>query len=93
MAAEVFESCLAICKFFYEQKKLNEEAKGLLADLADYVARLLPGLESLDRRGLEMATAQLSHLWACLQECQRIYEKYKDGWKFSKCHVTSMYYL
>ena len=91
MAAEVLESCFVICQFFYEQKKLNDEAKGLLADLADYVARLVPGLESLDRsdrRGLEMATAQLTHLWACLRECQRIYVKYKDGWKLRKFHVT-----
>ena len=85
---EALEACLLICKFFYDQKVLNDEAKSLLADLAEYVRRLLPSLESLDTRGLGSAALQLSHLWACLRECQRIYVKYKDGWKFSKFYVT-----
>ena len=79
---EALEACLLICKFFYDQKVLNDEAKSLLADLAEYVRRLLPSLESLDTRGLGSAALQLSHLWACLRECQRIYVKYQDGWKF-----------
>jgi hypothetical protein len=90
MAAEVLETCLVVCKFFYDQKILNDEAKCLLADLADYVMRLLPLLQSLHVRRLELqgGALQLSHLWACLRECQRIYVKYKDGWKFSKFYVT-----
>ena len=85
---EALEACLLICKFFYDQKVLNDEAKSLLADLAEYVRRLLPSLESLDTRGLGSAALQLSHLWACLRECQRIYVQYKDGWKVSKFWVT-----
>jgi hypothetical protein len=85
---EALEACILICQFFYDQKVLNDEAKSLLADLADYVERLLPSLQSLNTRGLESAALQLSHLWACLKECQRIYAKYKDGWKASKFYVT-----
>jgi hypothetical protein len=85
---EALEACFLICKFFYDQKVLNDEAKSLVADLAEYVRRLLPALESLNTRGLESAALQLSHLWACLRECQRIYVKYKDGWKASKFYVT-----
>ena len=81
MAEEVLKTCLDICKFFYDQKQLNDEAKCVLADLADYVMRLSLPLQSLNTRGLESAFLQLNHLWACLQECQRIYVKYKDGWK------------
>jgi hypothetical protein len=81
MAAEVLETCLVICKFFYNEKQLNDEAKCVLADLADYVMRLSQPLQSLNTRGLESAALQLSHLWACLKECKRIYVKYKDGWK------------
>jgi hypothetical protein len=88
MAAEVLETCLVVCKFFYDQKILNDEAKRLLANLADYVMRLLPPLQSLDARSLESAALQLNHLWACLEECKRIYVKYKDGWKASKFWVT-----
>jgi hypothetical protein len=88
MAAEVLETCLVICKFFYNEKLNNDEAKCVLADLADYVMRLSQPLQSLNTRGLESAALQLNHLWACLQECQRIYVKYKDGWKFSKFYVT-----
>jgi len=88
MAAEVLETCVAICKFFYEQRELNDEAKGVLADLTDYVKRLLSPLQSLDTRGLEIASEQLRHLWECLRNSQRIYEKYKDGWKFDKWWVT-----
>jgi hypothetical protein len=80
MAAEVLKTCLDICKFFYDQKQLNTEAKCVLADLADYVMRLLQPLQSLDTRGLESGTLQLYHLWGCLKECKRIYEKYKEGW-------------
>ena len=39
MAAEVLETCLVICKFFYNEKQLNDEAKCVLADLADYLRR------------------------------------------------------
>jgi hypothetical protein len=85
---EVLEACVLICKFFFDQKVLNDEAKGLLADLADYGKRLLPSLQSLDTRGLESAALHLSHLWECLQGCQRIYVKYKDGWKVCRFHVT-----
>ena len=85
---EALEACFLICKFFYDQKVLNDEAKSLVADLAEYVRRLLPALESLNTRGLESAALQLSHLWACLRECQRIYVKYKHGWKASKFYVT-----
>jgi hypothetical protein len=88
MAAEVLQTCLVICKFFYDQKVFNDEAKHLLADMADYVKRLLPSLQSLNTMGLESAALQLSHLWACLRECQRIYVKYKDGWKVSRFHVA-----
>jgi hypothetical protein len=88
MAAEVLETCLVICKFFYDQKQLNDEAKCVLADLADYVMRLSQPLQSLNTRGLESAALQLNHLWACLQECKRIYVKYKDGWKLQRCWVT-----
>jgi len=84
MAAEVLETCLVVCKFFYDQKILNDEAKCLLADLADYVMRLLPPLQSLNMSRLESAALQLSHLWACLEECKRSYVKYQDGWKASK---------
>jgi len=84
MAAEVLKTCLDICKFFYDQKQLNKEAKCVLADLADYVMRLSQPLQSLNTRGLESAALQLNHLWACLKECKRIYVKYKDGWKPSK---------
>jgi hypothetical protein len=85
---EALEACFLICKFFYDQKVLNDEAKSLVADLAEYVRRLLPALESLNTMGLESAALQLSHLWECLRECQRIYVKYKDGWKASKFYVT-----
>ena len=78
-AASVLKTCFDICKWFYDQKELNDEAKSHVADLADYVRRLLPSLQSLKREGLESATLQLSYLWACLRECQRIYVKYKDG--------------
>ena len=88
MAAEVLETCLVVCKFFHDQKILNDEAKRLLADLADYVKRLLPSLQSLDVSRLESAALQLEHLWACLEECKRIYVKYQDGWKASKFWVT-----
>jgi hypothetical protein len=84
MAAEVLETCLGICKFFYNEKLNNDEAKCVLADLADYVMRLSQPLQSLNPRGLESAALQLNHLWACLKECKRIYVKYKDGWKPSK---------
>ena len=87
MAAEVLKTCLDICKFFYDQKQLNKEAKCVLADLADYVMRLSQPLQSMNTRGLESAFLQLNHLWACLQECQRIYVKYKDGWKIQKLWV------
>ena len=80
----MLKTCLDICKFFYDQKQLNKEAKCVLADLADYVMRLSQPLQSLNTRGLESAALQLSHLWACLKECKRIYVKYKDGWKPSK---------
>ncbi len=85
---EALEACFLICKFFYDQKELNDEAKSLVADLAEYVRRLLPALESLNTRGLESAALQLSHLWACLKECKRIYVKYQNGWKASKFWVT-----
>jgi hypothetical protein len=81
------KTCLDICKFFYDQNQLNKEAKCVLADLADYVMRLSQPLQSLNTRGLESAFLQLNHLWACLQECQRIYVKYKDGWKIQKLWV------
>ena len=80
----MLKTCLDICKFFYDQKQLNKEAKSVLADLADYVMRLSQPLQSLNTRGLESAALQLNHLWACLKECKRIYVKYKDGWKPSK---------
>jgi hypothetical protein len=88
MAAEVLETCLVICKFFYDQKQHNDEAKCVLADLADYVMRLSQPLQSLNTRGLESAALQLNHLWACLKECKRIYVKYKDGWRLQRCWVT-----
>ena len=61
MAAEVLKTCLDICKFFYDQKQLNKEAKSVLADLADYVMRLSQPLHSLNTRGLESAALQLNH--------------------------------
>jgi hypothetical protein len=51
------------------------------------VMRLSQPLQSLNTRGLESAALQLSHLWACLKECKRIYVKYKDGWKVQRCWV------
>ena len=94
---EALKTCFDICKWFYDQKVLNDEAKSLVADLADYVKRLLPGLEDLQANVngqlLENAASHLGHLCQCLKDCQRIYEKYKNGWKFSdgwkfKFHVT-----
>ena len=94
MALEVLATCVAICKFFHEQRELNDEAKEVLKDLKDYVKRLLDPLQTLldprhtDTRGLEIASEQLHHLWDCLRNSQRIYEKYKNGWKFAKLWVT-----
>ena len=31
---------------------------------------------------LESAAGHLGHLCQSLKDCQRIYEKYKDGWKW-----------
>ena len=50
---EALEACFLICKFFYDQKVLNDEAKSLVANLAEYVRHLLPALELLNTRGLE----------------------------------------
>jgi hypothetical protein len=88
MTEVLLESCILICKFFDDQKVLNDEAIGLLADLAGFVKRLLPSLQSLDTRGLESAAGQLRHLWVCLQGCQRLYDKYKDGWQLRRFYVT-----
>jgi hypothetical protein len=87
MADVLLTTCLGICKFFYNEKLNNDEAKCVLGDLADYVMRLSQPLQSLNPRGLESAALQLNHLWACLQECKRTYVKYKDGWKLQRCWV------
>ena len=50
---EALEVCFLICKFFYNQKVLNDKAKSLVDNLAEYVRRLLPALELLNTRGLE----------------------------------------
>jgi len=34
---ESLKTCFDICKWFYDQKVLNDEAKSLVPDLADYV--------------------------------------------------------
>ena len=84
----MLEACFLICEFFYEQKLANDEAKENLGELADFVRRLLPSLRQVNRSRLESANLHLNHLWGCLRECKRIYEKWKDGWKLTKPWVT-----
>jgi hypothetical protein len=88
MATDVLEACITICQFFWEQKQLNDEAKGAVAELGDYISRLLPTLKELDRRGMDHALDTLSSLFCGLRDAQVIFEKFKNGWKLCKFWVT-----
>ena len=55
MATEVLQSCVVLCRFFWEQKQLNDEAKDAVSALGCYVKRLLPPLQSLDPRSVANA--------------------------------------
>ena len=88
MATEVLQSCVVLCRFFWEQKQLNDEAKDAVSALGCYVKRLLPPLQSLDPRSVANAIDVLSYLQDCLKNSQGIFAKYKTGWKSSRFWVT-----
>ncbi len=91
---DALKTCFDICKFFIDQKAINNEAKSFVSDLAAYVKRLLPGFQRIEvlaadgRLDLESMEPQLIHLGKCLENSQVFYVKYQQGWTLNKFYVT-----